>query len=646
MEFARAQFASDAPQLQLVAIADALTQASRPETRGAFDVAFLDSGSPSVNAAALVIELRRTLPSLPIVLALDPGRDDAARTAWQLGVDDYTVKSPGWLSRLTVRMSLAIARHERAARGEQLTAQADRLRSIVETAPACLARVARDGTILAVNEAARSMIGASTNREVLKKPLGAFVHADDRERAGRFIEQVSDGAAASLELSIARVSGESRPVDASAVPLPARGTVPATALLMFRERADSRRVEDPAARAAAAASSSRQAELERRVVELEAMQRRLEAERDAIAASANQAQADARAAQADARTLGERLQTAAETRQTLDAERAELLRELEARRAADEQHRRLAAEHQERLLDETRQRHADTTRLAADHAESQSRVSALDAECARLTLERNRLAADVEAARTAQQALDDLVARLRMDAAGSATAAAERDELRRSSVTLAAERDELQRSSITLAAERDELQRSSITLAAERDGLQRSSITLAAERDELRRSSATLAAERDDLRRAIETATARHATEVALVFADKASLERRLQETEASQQRQLDETRAAQGRALDDLTEERRRLEAEVELLTCERDAVLRALAESQQYEAAARHWITQWFELEQAMQKARSEIQQLVDWRRNPPDSVATPDAPPPPPSPSHATATDSPWH
>src|SRR5262245_5754355 len=54
---------------------------------------------------------------------------------------------------------------------DQLQIQEQRLRSIVELAPACLARVARDGTILAMNNAARSMLGTTQARDVLKKSL-------------------------------------------------------------------------------------------------------------------------------------------------------------------------------------------------------------------------------------------------------------------------------------------------------------------------------------------------------------------------------------------------------------------------------------------------------------------------------------------
>src|SRR5690349_5315413 len=71
-DFARAQFASEAPQLQLVVAGqDAASGSDRPAAdAAALDVALVDSGSPGVNAAALVEDFRARHPGLPIVLAV------------------------------------------------------------------------------------------------------------------------------------------------------------------------------------------------------------------------------------------------------------------------------------------------------------------------------------------------------------------------------------------------------------------------------------------------------------------------------------------------------------------------------------------------------------------------------------------------
>src|SRR5262245_29813230 len=132
-EFARMQFASEAPQLHLVIAGKDVGKESNGQPANV-DVALVDSGAPGVNAAALVEEFRGAHPDVPIVLAVDPAIEDAARLALQLQVDDYTVKSPGWVARLPVRLSVTLARGRRSRELAATQKSAERLRSIVEAA--------------------------------------------------------------------------------------------------------------------------------------------------------------------------------------------------------------------------------------------------------------------------------------------------------------------------------------------------------------------------------------------------------------------------------------------------------------------------------------------------------------------------------
>src|SRR5262249_53337227 len=126
---------------------------------------------------------------------------------------------------------------------EQLKVREARLRAIVETAPTCLARVSRDATILAMNVAGRSMLGATRGRDILKKSILSFVVAEDQERARQLIEGACDGQAASAEFSMNGPAGGRRSVEASAVSLSASGDVSATALMTFRDVTGRRRLE-------------------------------------------------------------------------------------------------------------------------------------------------------------------------------------------------------------------------------------------------------------------------------------------------------------------------------------------------------------------------------------------------------------------
>src|SRR5688500_16483812 len=172
MEFAKAQFASVAPQLHLIPVAAVLgkgADAALPSNESP-DVALIDCGA-SVDARATVDSLRARGLDVPIVLALDPGgaEDSPTKFTAELRVDDYTVKLPGWLTRLTSRLEFAIAHHRRRRSLDTLQASAERLRTVVESAPVCLARVSRDGTILAMNAAAMKMVDAEASDDVLGK---------------------------------------------------------------------------------------------------------------------------------------------------------------------------------------------------------------------------------------------------------------------------------------------------------------------------------------------------------------------------------------------------------------------------------------------------------------------------------------------
>jgi hypothetical protein len=128
-------------------------------------------------------------------------------------------------------------------------------------------------------------------------------------------------------------------------------------------------------------------------------------------------------------------------------------------------------------------------------------------------------------------------------------------------------------------------------------------------------------AERDELRQTLAESNKRYAEATAREIANGA-LEWRLEQSEAECRRLI----AERDGALAKRTARRLR-----------RDAAVRALLESAQHEQLARRWIVRCGHLEQMLEMARAEFQQLAQWaheRVEPshPD-VAVPDAQPAPP-------------
>lgn len=456
---------------------------------------------------------------------------------------------------------------------EALEIQEQRLRSIVELAPACLARVTRDASILAMNGAARNMLGASEAREVLKKSLLAFATTDDRERLRTFVEQGCDGKSASLELSMVSLAGDAREIEASVVALPARGDASPTALLTFRDVSGYRRLED---------SVIETARLEAEKAAREAADRAREAELARVRGEADNA-----------------------------AHVAAALREAAIR---------------------------DAARLE----ELEGRLTELGAECRQLASDRDAQAAAVHAARAEAQAADRDRDELRRRLDESLTKAeSDRAQLARELdshrvAEVGRQQEEVGRQREAIARQGEEIGRLQEEIARLHD------VQLATERaeadrvrqdhalEEQRRDSADydrLLADRDELKRNFDSVSAAHATEMAMAFADRAALERRVKDTDLKQ----------------------RRLEAEIARVTAERDGAARSLAESQQHEQQARRWIARWIELERAMQIARADLQELADWAhgRNGHSSAAEPPvARPLPGAASHHTSGDAPWN
>jgi PAS domain S-box-containing protein len=157
-------------------------------------------------------------------------------------------------------------------------AVAAHLELLLETVPVCLARVAQDGTLLAVNEAGLVLLGADGLGRVLGTRLQAYV-ASDTEACRRFVERTASGERGSLELEIKSVSGHVSTVQVSATPIPSPVDGTRSALLVFRDVSEQRRLErsvmESAAGAAPAASEG--GGLETAVARIEELESALQA---------------------------------------------------------------------------------------------------------------------------------------------------------------------------------------------------------------------------------------------------------------------------------------------------------------------------------------------------------------------------------
>ena len=554
MDFARPQFASEAPQLDLVALNEtAIRDARAKDSTPPVEAAFIDCSSPGLNAPRLLDELRRAFPTLPIVVGVDPSREDAAREAVEMRADDYTVKSPRWLARLPVRLGLVIRRQRRLSEAEGVKAQEQRLRWIIESAPVCLTRLNRDGTVLAINSAGRALLGADAPPAVLRKSFLPFVEASHHDAVREFLQRVCGGSAVSIEFSTAD-SESGRIVEASGIPLPPLADKAETALLVLRDVTTRRRLEQHVETIVPAAGTPIVSQLEARIAEVELVTRQLTDERDrlALAVADGNATVDA---------LARRLEERGLELNSVIAERDGLARRVDA--------------------------------TDATIATLQARITEERIQLDRLSGERDRLAQSAQ------------------DGNALSSLAAERDELSRRLEasdavlkTLEAQLETERHALLRVTSERDHL------LTTIRD-IQPAVAALKQELERRRLETIQFAAERDALQQTLEDVRARHAGELEAAVAARILAETRLREAETH----AGEKQVVQ-RQYDDLAAEVREWKAQCARLEAEGHALetaraREAEARSAQERAIAEEHVSQTAALQQQRDTLEAQVQE-----------------------------------
>jgi PAS domain S-box-containing protein len=113
----------------------------------------------------------------------------------------------------------AVAGHQE--RAESDSAAVERLRTMLERQPSCLMRIDTDGTLLAVSDAALTLLGASKLEQVLDTNLVEHIKGDSPAAAwSDFTARVVSGGSASAECEIDDVAGTRRSVILLGVALP------------------------------------------------------------------------------------------------------------------------------------------------------------------------------------------------------------------------------------------------------------------------------------------------------------------------------------------------------------------------------------------------------------------------------------------
>ena len=182
----RREFARAAPHLQLEVVDSADEVLARLDGGVAADAVYpdillLDYRLPGMDGLELARRIRseRGL-DIPVILVTGQGTEELAAQALRLGVDDYVLKSGGYLKGLPVLVDQVVARGRLRREQAALAESERRYRQVIDSAGDIIFQTDAQGRLTFLNPSWTRMTGRSVE-EALGHPLTDFVEAGERE---------------------------------------------------------------------------------------------------------------------------------------------------------------------------------------------------------------------------------------------------------------------------------------------------------------------------------------------------------------------------------------------------------------------------------------------------------------------------------
>jgi PAS domain S-box-containing protein len=236
----RAAVDGQTPPLECVPLADSLKDSDLQPGSTPFDIVLIEHNDKSGIAIA---DVRARNLEVAIVMLVEPSDERAAYETFGASVDDYIAKTSDWPTRVQLRLTAARTRYQQTRELASLRLREARLRSLVEKLPACIVRLSADGMVLATNDRAVSLLGASNANQLLKKSFDVIVDEAGREAWTDFVVRVCAGETRSSEVPITTLDGIARVLEAAAVPSPAEFGRSPSLLMVLRDVTDRKRLE-------------------------------------------------------------------------------------------------------------------------------------------------------------------------------------------------------------------------------------------------------------------------------------------------------------------------------------------------------------------------------------------------------------------
>jgi PAS domain S-box-containing protein len=183
------------------------------------DAVVLDESVHGAKIMRALKEILAAAPEVPVFLLLAPGQESLANLGLKLGARDYILKSGEYFHHIASSIENSVMRRNFAREKASTHAAESRLRLIIETIPACVARFSPHGTFQAINWTGLAMLGASRLDQLIGKNFPSLVGPENEERLKDFISRVSSGESLSIQFNWDGLDNVPRQLEMHAVPL-------------------------------------------------------------------------------------------------------------------------------------------------------------------------------------------------------------------------------------------------------------------------------------------------------------------------------------------------------------------------------------------------------------------------------------------
>jgi PAS domain S-box-containing protein len=227
--------------------AASLDEALRKLAKRKFDAALVDLSLPDSSGMGTVLAVKAEDPELPVIVMTASDDESLELSALRAGAQDYIVKGDDYRPTLRSAIHHAIERQTGLAARQRAEAALKlseaTFRTLIESTPDAIL-VHRDGLLLYLNPAARTLLSVASASELIGKPVTGVVFREDVAILGELIEQVGSngGVNASCELRFRRTDdAEVRLANVAALAVRFDGE-PAT-LMVARDITDQKNAE-------------------------------------------------------------------------------------------------------------------------------------------------------------------------------------------------------------------------------------------------------------------------------------------------------------------------------------------------------------------------------------------------------------------